>query len=122
MAIGNAPLRCMSVTYYCTLTTADRQHLEALFRRGVRSRLYPPDLAGLTKLVFLKLLTTRYSSASFQTTIMSCLAFCHLSLTAIMNCARDIMTDNLFRKNTNLFDNNFIVRLLHRYYAISYLV
>ena len=45
-----------------------------------------------------KLLTTRYSSASFQMTIMFCLAFCHHSLTVIMNCDRDIMTDNIFRK------------------------
>jgi len=39
-------------------------------------------------------------------------AFCHQSLTVIVNCARDIMTDNI-PKNTQLFDNNFLVRLLY---------
>jgi len=29
-----------------------------------------------------------------------------------MNCARNIMTE--FQKNSNLFDNNFIVCLLHK--------
>jgi len=48
--------------------------------------------------------------ALFYMTIVFCLAFCHQYLTVVVNCARE----------TQLFDNNFMVCLLYTdcYYLV----